>query len=192
MFTWPHGERDSEGRAAGQPALRRHPNTHTQKPHSCGWARAGCFPAGQRWGSLSPNNRDSRTLPRVPVGPPKQVTLPPGAGPHVNSWAEAEVGVSIRQPKAPPGWLSAQRLLHSGSPSEAETGSRAAGRTEMRQREGLPGGKARRYGDRISTFLPPEGLHRMGSVGVGLTPRGWPPCIVLHHWGRVGQLRASW
>lgn len=36
----------------------------------------------------------------------------------------------------------------------------------MRQKEGLPGGNARRHGDRISTFLLPEGLHRMGSVGV--------------------------
>lgn len=59
----------------------------------------------------------------------------------------------------------------------------------MRQREGLPGGNARRHGDRISTFLLPEGLHRMGSVGVGLTPRDWPPCIALHHWGPAGQLR---
>ena len=39
----------------------------------------------------------------------------------------------------------------------------------MRSREGLLGGKARRQGDRMSTFLLPEGLHRMGRVGVSVT-----------------------
>lgn len=54
----------------------------------------------------------------------------------------------------------------------------------MRQREGLPGGRAGRHGDRISTFLLMEGLHRMGSVGwvspQGAPPRACSPCAALH------------
>lgn len=65
----------------------------------------------------------------------------------------------------------------------------------MRQREGLPGGRAGRHGDRISSFLLMEGLHTSGGSPKSTHTLCCPsPCFLLflHPWGPAGQLGASW